>query len=121
MGPEQYFLVPGVVTMQTKLSLILLVLPCLLVVLARPGSAIPEVCQCCQDKYGLECSPNGATCQDGWEGRQEHKLVELEAGGGQCDGEMCPRGCCPEKCWYCCDEGYCAATAADCDYSTGFL
>merc|ERR1711936_364830 len=35
----------------------------------------------------------------------------------QCEGTMCPAGCCPEVDWYCCpDNMYCAATAADCPF-----
>merc|ERR1712172_9954 len=35
----------------------------------------------------------------------------------QCDGTMCPAGCCPNVGWYCCpDNMYCAATAADCPF-----
>merc|ERR1711970_595603 len=41
------------------------------------------------------------------------KLVKSE----QCDGTMCPAGCCPEQNWFCCpDNMYCAATAADCPF-----
>merc|ERR1712183_609098 len=39
------------------------------------------------------------------------------SGEKQCDGTMCPAGCCPEQNWYCCpDNMYCAATAADCPF-----
>merc|ERR1712226_217835 len=35
----------------------------------------------------------------------------------QCDGTMCPAGCCPNVGWYCCPGNmYCAATAADCPF-----
>merc|ERR1719435_369633 len=35
----------------------------------------------------------------------------------QCDGTVCPGGCCPEQNWFCCpDDLYCAATAADCPF-----
>merc|ERR1712226_382178 len=35
----------------------------------------------------------------------------------QCEGTMCPAGCCPEVDWYRCpDNMYCAATAADCPF-----
>merc|ERR1712193_494223 len=41
------------------------------------------------------------------------KLVKSE----QCEGTMCPAGCCPEQDWFCCpDNMYCAATAADCPF-----
>merc|ERR1712179_560348 len=41
------------------------------------------------------------------------KLVKSE----QCDGTICPAGCCPEQNWFCCpDNMYCAATAADCPF-----
>merc|ERR1712042_238375 len=41
------------------------------------------------------------------------KLVKSE----QCQGTMCPAGCCPEQDWFCCpDNMYCAATAADCPF-----
>merc|ERR1719483_1623663 len=44
------------------------------------------------------------------------KLVKMAA-KKQCDGTMCPAGCCPEVDWYCCpDNMYCAATAADCPF-----
>merc|ERR1711892_1657379 len=44
------------------------------------------------------------------------KLVKMAA-KKQCDGTMCPAGCCPEQNWYCCpDNMYCAATAADCPF-----
>ena len=34
-----------------------------------------------------------------------------------CDGTVCPGGCCPEQNWYCCPDGlYCAATAGDCPF-----
>merc|ERR1712080_235712 len=33
----------------------------------------------------------------------------------QCDGTVCPAGCCPEQNWFCCaDNMYCAATEEDC-------
>ena len=34
--------------------------------------------------------------------------------GEQCDGTLCPDGCCPEYNWHCCPEFLCAATADDC-------
>merc|ERR1719312_875199 len=42
----------------------------------------------------------------------KEKLVKMAA-KKQCDGTMCPAGCCPEQNWFCCpDNMYCAATAA---------
>ena len=84
------------------------------------------VCDCCKDMYGLGCEPwnNGY----GWWGCADkledvdHKygtrkplveLVQLED-DEQCEGTPCPAGCCPEKCWYCCPDYWCAPTAADC-------
>merc|ERR1712098_628032 len=33
----------------------------------------------------------------------------------QCEGTMCPNGCCPEEDWFCCaDAVYCAPSAPDC-------
>merc|ERR1712179_254440 len=44
----------------------------------------------------------------------KQKLVKMAA-KKQCEGTMCPAGCCPEQNWFCCpDNMYCAATAADC-------
>merc|ERR1712121_121512 len=38
---------------------------------------------------------------------------------GDCDGTVCPGGCCPEQNWYCCADGmYCAATEGDCPFVT---
>merc|ERR1719260_538425 len=35
----------------------------------------------------------------------------------QCDGTVCPAGCCPEQNWFCCDDNlHCAATEADCPF-----
>merc|ERR1711902_129016 len=46
----------------------------------------------------------------------KEKLVKMAA-KKQCDGTMCPAGCCPEQNWFCCpDNMYCAATAADCPF-----
>merc|ERR1719153_1978168 len=46
----------------------------------------------------------------------KQKLVKMAA-KKQCDGTMCPAGCCPEQNWFCCpDNMYCAATAADCPF-----
>merc|ERR1719153_966678 len=43
----------------------------------------------------------------------KEKLVKMAA-KKQCEGTMCPAGCCPEQNWFCCaDNMYCAATAAD--------
>ena len=43
--------------------------------------------------------------------------LKLKLTDEQCDGTMCPAGCCPEQNWYCCpDNMYCAATAADCPF-----
>merc|ERR1719466_299651 len=34
-----------------------------------------------------------------------------------CDGTVCPGGCCPEQNWYCCPDGmYCAANAGNCPF-----
>merc|ERR1711923_306853 len=36
---------------------------------------------------------------------------------GDCDGTVCPGGCCPEQNWYCCPDGmYCAADASNCPF-----
>merc|ERR1719187_2841188 len=44
----------------------------------------------------------------------KEKLVKMAA-KKQCEGTMCPAGCCPEVNWFCCaDNMYCAATEADC-------
>merc|ERR1719206_861827 len=46
----------------------------------------------------------------------KEKLVKMAA-KKQCDGTVCPAGCCPEQNWFCCpDNMYCAATAADCPF-----
>ena len=90
-------------------------------VLPVPGDDVPQVCDCCE-QLGMGCSADGYHCVRG-EGEEEpkQKLVKLEVKDEQCEGTNCPGGCCPEKCWYCCPEWYCAATAADCVYSAGFF
>merc|ERR1719187_2500642 len=45
----------------------------------------------------------------------KEELVKMAA-RKQCDGTMCPGGCCPEENWYCCPDDWCAATAADCPF-----
>merc|ERR1712013_101590 len=50
----------------------------------------------------------------------KEKLVKMAA-KKQCDGTVCPAGCCPEQNWFCCpDNMYCAATAADCPFVAMF-
>ena len=35
----------------------------------------------------------------------------------QCEGTVCPGGCCPEVGWFCCPDGtYCASNADNCPY-----
>merc|ERR1711942_360629 len=35
-----------------------------------------------------------------------------------CDGTVCPGGCCPEQNWYCCPDGMdCAADASNCPFA----
>merc|ERR1719315_594605 len=47
---------------------------------------------------------------------KKEKLMKMAA-KKQCEGTMCPAGCCPEQNWFCCpDNMYCAATAADCPF-----
>ena len=51
----------------------------------------------------------------------KEKLVKMAA-KKQCDGTVCPAGCCPEQNWFCCpDNMYCAATAADCPFVAEYL
>ena len=72
----------------------------------------------------MECSADGLHCVKAGEDNPRQKLARLEAkdADGQCEpGFMCPGGCCPEKCWYCCLEMYCAATMYDCAYSVDFI
>merc|ERR1719450_725460 len=40
------------------------------------------------------------------------KLVKSK----QCEGTMCPGGCCPEQNWYCCPDDWCAPTFDDCPF-----
>ena len=43
----------------------------------------------------------------------KQKLFRTE----QCEGTICPQGCCPEVGWYCCPDGsYCASNADNCPY-----
>ena len=85
-----------------------------------------SVCDCCRDKYGLGCEQwsNGwEVCAEDQDQDLEHdagdealpkkKLVPLDE-DGQCEGTLCPSGCCPEKCWYCCPDEYCVPTEAEC-------
>merc|ERR1711872_1160011 len=47
--------------------------------------------------------------------RIEQKTHELKEVKKDCDGTICPGGCCPEVNWQCCPDGlYCAATLDDC-------
>merc|ERR1712098_147734 len=79
-----------------------------------------QVCDCCMSMYGLACSVS----DNGWEYcvedlhdqpvQQISHPVHLVQ-DDQCEGTMCPGGCCPEKCWFCNpDSYYCCPTAADC-------
>ena len=74
----------------------------------------------------MACSDDGLHCVEKEDDQDDQgrevkvaRLVKVEE--GQCDGETCPGGCCPEKCWYCCPEWYCAATLYDCAYAPGFF
>merc|ERR1711915_814610 len=43
-------------------------------------------------------------------------LVKMAA-KKQCEGTICPAGCCPEANWFCCaDNMHCAATENDCPF-----
>merc|ERR1712013_428338 len=54
--------------------------------------------------------------REGYINTTKEKLVKMAA-KKQCDGTVCPAGCCPEQNWFCCpDNMYCAATAADCPF-----
>ena len=40
----------------------------------------------------------------------------------QCDGTICPSGCCPEPNWFCCpDNQYCASEPSNCPPGDGRL
>ena len=44
------------------------------------------------------------------------KHVQRTSSPKQCDGTLCPNGCCPYKDWFCCEDGiYCADNENDCD------
>ena len=84
------------------------------------------VCECCEERYGLACDEydNGS----GWEfcvqksdNEAQKKLVKMDTADKQCEGEACPAGCCPEKCWFCCPDYYCSPTAVDCAKVGGLL
>ena len=74
-------------------------------------------CDCCKEN-GWECGENeyGAEIciRDQKTKDDQHVKPLLKNDDEQCSGTVCPGGCCPEKCWYCCPEWYCAETAYDC-------
>ena len=79
------------------------------------------VCECCEEKYGLECGVSDNGVYGDWEycvsesnNEAPKKLVKMDRADEQCEGEECPAGCCPEKCWFCCYGYFCAPTPADC-------
>ena len=43
--------------------------------------------------------------------------LRLKVTNTQCEGTICPGGCCPMENWYCCPEAiHCHATQADCPF-----
>merc|ERR1711872_30504 len=73
-----------------------------------PRSSVKELCAQLDAAQKLTGSAVLTTCT---------VLPQKMAAKKQCDGTMCPAGCCPEQNWFCCpDNMYCAATAADCPF-----
>merc|ERR1719233_2472942 len=82
-----------------------------------PGGCCPEQnWYCCPD--GMYCAANAGNCPFV---AAKEKLIKFAAAKKvvatkkDCDGTVCPGGCCPEQNWYCCPDGmYCAADASNC-------
>merc|ERR1712242_168836 len=77
-----------------------------------PGGCCPEQnWYCCPD--GMYCAADASNCPFV---AAKDKMIQYAAvkKDCECEGTMCPGGCCPEHNWYCCPEYYCAATPQDC-------
>merc|ERR1711983_539516 len=82
-----------------------------------PGGCCPEQnWYCCPD--GMYCAADASNCPFV---AAKEKLIKFAAAKKvvatkkDCDGTVCPGGCCPEQNWYCCPDGmYCAANAGNC-------
>merc|ERR1711962_658888 len=74
---------------------------------------------CCPEK-NWQCCPDGVYCAETMDDCPKRNLKKMLVGMAankinDCDGTMCPGGCCPEKNWQCCPDGvYCAETMDDC-------
>merc|ERR1712168_399709 len=79
---------------------------------------------CCPD--GMYCAADASNCPFVGAKEQLTKLamkkvvennVKVALKKKDCDGTVCPGGCCPEQNWYCCPDGmYCAADASNCPF-----
>merc|ERR1712045_877299 len=90
-----------------------------------PGGCCPEQnWYCCPD--GMYCAADASNCPFVGAKEQLTKLamkkvvennVKVALKKKDCDGTVCPGGCCPEQNWYCCPDGmYCAANAGNCPF-----
>merc|ERR1712241_609320 len=90
-----------------------------------PGGCCPEQnWYCCPD--GMYCAADASNCPFVGAKEQLTKLamkkvvennVKVALKKKDCDGTVCPGGCCPEQNWYCCPDGmYCAADASNCPF-----
>ena len=80
------------------------------------GDEILPVCDCCEE-LGLPChqAENGwESCIYGADSKVPQEVVKIAEVDEECNGTLCPNGCCPEKCWKCCPDDWCAPSLFDC-------
>ena len=80
-----------------------------------PNGCCPEAnWYCCPDDFWPGCAPTAAECPFADKRVSLVKLAKTKTDQCGPDETECPVNCCPEVNWYCCPDGWCAATAADC-------